>query len=71
MTEDAFVIKAVELIGDIKKNDNKTLTKDTFIKIFKYTGDFAKLRSKDLKQKAQEKRTVHFGVDNKAYLEAL
>jgi len=52
MTEDAFVIKAVELIGDIKKNDNKTLTKDTFIKIFKYTGDFAKLRSKDLKQKA-------------------
>ena len=52
MTDDEFVDKAVELIGDIKKNDNKTLHKDTFIKIFKYTGDFAKLRSKDLKQKA-------------------
>ena len=52
MTDDEFVDKAVELIGEIKKNDNKTLHKDTFIKIFKYTGDFAKLRSKDLKQKA-------------------
>jgi len=52
MTDDEFVTKAVELIGEIKKNDNKTLHKDTFIKIFKYTGDFAKLRSKDLKQKA-------------------
>jgi hypothetical protein len=71
MTEDTFVAKAVELIGELKKNDNKTLHKDTFIKIFKYTGDFAKLRSKDLKQKAQEKRTVHFGVDTKLYLEAL
>ena len=52
MTDDEFVDKAVELIGELKKNDNKTLHKDTFIKIFKYTGDFAKLRSKDLKQKA-------------------
>lgn len=45
ITEDEFVIKACELIGEIKKNDNKTLSKDSFIKIFKYTGDFAKLRS--------------------------
>ena len=52
MSDDQFVEKAVELIGEIKKNDNKTLHKDTFIKIFKYTGDFAKLRSKDLKLKA-------------------
>jgi len=71
MSEEEFVEKAVALIGEVKKNDNKTLHKDTFIKIFKYTGDFAKLRSKDLKCKAQEKRTEHFGVDNKAYLEAL
>lgn len=71
MTEEEFVEKAVELIGEVKKNENKTLHKDTFIKIFKYTGDFAKLRSKDLKAKAQEKRTEHFGVDNKAYLDAL
>jgi hypothetical protein len=45
--EDEFVNKAVELIGEIKKNENnnKILSKDCFIKIFKYTGDFAKLRS--------------------------
>ena len=54
MSEEEFVEKAVALIGEVKKNENKTLHKDTFIKIFKYTGDFAKLRSKDLKTKAQE-----------------
>jgi hypothetical protein len=45
ITEDQFVDKVFELVGDIKKNDNKTLSKDTFIKIFRYTGDFAKMRS--------------------------
>ena len=71
ITEEEFVEKVVVAIGEIKKNENKTLHKDTFIKIFKYTGDFAKLRSKDLKQKAQETRSAHFGIDNKLYLEAL
>lgn len=71
MSEEAFVEKAIELIGEVKKNENKTLHKDTFIKIFKYTGDFAKLRSKDIKQKAQEERAVHFNADHKLYLEAL
>jgi hypothetical protein len=46
--------KAVERIGEIKKTKHKTLDKDCFIKVFKYTGDFAKLRSKELKKKAQE-----------------
>jgi len=45
LNDEQFVNKVAELIGEIKKNENKTLTKDTFIKIFKYTGDFAKLRS--------------------------
>ena len=47
ITEEEFVEKAVEFIGEIKKNENnnKVLSKDCFIKIFKYTGDFAKLRS--------------------------
>lgn len=49
ISEDEFVKKVVENIGEIKKNENKTLHKDTFIKIFKYTGDFAKLRSKGIK----------------------
>ena len=62
---------ALNEIGEIKKNDNKTLAKDSFIKIFKYTGDFAKLRSKEIKQKAQEERCVHFNADSKKYLEAL
>ena len=71
MTEEEFLEKAIEGIGEVKKNDNKTLTKDTFIRIFKYTGDFAKLRSKGIKAKAQEERAVHFGEDHKKYLEAL
>lgn len=56
ITEEDFLSQAVEKIGTVKKNDNKTLHKDTFIKIFKYTGDFAKLRSKGIKQKSQEER---------------
>jgi len=42
--------KAVERIGEVKKTKNKTLEKDTFIKIFKFTGEFAKLKSKDIKK---------------------
>jgi len=41
------------------------LVKDTFIKIFKYAGDYAKLRSKDIKAKAQEDRCTFFGSDHK------
>ena len=57
ITEDEFVERAVEEIGEIKKNENKTLQKDSFIKIFKYAGDFAKLRSKGIKAAAQEERS--------------
>lgn len=71
LSEDDFIAKVVENIGEIKKTENKTLQKDTFIKIFKYTGDFAKLRSKGIKAVAQEERCKHFNVDNKLYLEAL
>jgi lipoate-protein ligase A len=52
MTEEEFLEKAIEHIGEVKKTENKTLHKDTFIRIFKYTGDFAKLRSKGIKAKA-------------------
>jgi len=67
ITEEEFVEKAVEKIGEIKKNEtnNKVLSKDTFIKIFKYTGDFAKLRSQSLKKTAQEDRCQFFNVDHK------
>lgn len=71
MTEEEFLEKAIEHIGEVKKTENKTLHKDTFIRIFKYTGDFAKLRSKGIKAKAQEERCTFFGEDHKKYLEAL
>jgi hypothetical protein len=71
ITEEEFVEKACKAIGEIKKNDNKTLTKDSFIRIFKYTGDFAKMRSASLKMEAQLERVKHFNEDHKAYLDAL
>jgi hypothetical protein len=37
-----FLNKAVELVGTIEKNENKTFKKDSFIKIFKYSGEYAK-----------------------------
>jgi hypothetical protein len=52
VTEEEFLVKAVANIGEIKKTKHKTLEKDTFIRVFKYTGDLAKLRSKELKKKA-------------------
>lgn len=71
ITEEEFLNKAVEKIGTIQKTANKTLTKDCFIKIFKYTGDFAKMKSREAKAKAQEERCKEFGKDSKKYLEAL
>jgi hypothetical protein len=63
--------KAVEKILPIQKTAHKTLSKESFIKIFKYTGDFAKLKSRDVKAKAQEKRCGEFGKDARKYLDAL
>ena len=45
LTEEQFLDQVATVIGEVKKNEDKTLTKDSFIKIFKYTGDFAKMRS--------------------------
>lgn len=52
ISEEDFVNKAVEKIGAIKKTPQKLLDKECFIKIFKYTGDLAKMKSKELKKKA-------------------
>lgn len=71
LTEEEFLAKAVEKIGPIQKTAQKTLTKECFIKIFKYTGDYAKIKSRDAKAKAQENRCAEFGKDPKKYLEAL
>ena len=69
--EEGFVKAAVEAIGTVKKTPQKTLEKETFIKVFKYTGDFAKFRNRDLKKAAQEKRCEVFGQDSQQYLQAL
>jgi len=71
ISEQDYVKKVVAAIGEIKKTPNKLLHKDTFIKIFKYTGDFAKLRSRDIKEKAQDARCKYFDIDHKKYLEEL
>ena len=70
VTEEEFLEKAIQLIGEVKK-ENKILSKDSFMKIFKYTGDFAKIRSQDIKARAQSDRCSHFEEDHKKYLEAL
>jgi hypothetical protein len=71
ITEEEFLDKAVERIGTIQKTKNKTLSKDSFVKIFKFTGEFAKLRSKDIKKAGQIKRCAEFGKNAKKYLELL
>jgi hypothetical protein len=58
-TEEDFVKQAIEHIGEVKKV-NKMLDKDSFIKIFKYTGDFAKYKNQALKKQAQEQRVAQF-----------
>ena len=70
MSEADFVKEAIRLIGPVKKHD-KLLDKECFIKIFKYTGDFAKLKGKEQKAKAQEERIQAFNKDHKKYLDLL
>jgi hypothetical protein len=71
MNEEAFLQAAVEQIGTVVKTPMKTLDKDTFIKVFKYTGDFAKFKNADFKRDCQVKRCEHFNSDPKLYLNAL
>jgi len=52
VSEEEFVVRAVEAIGELKKTPQKTLDKESFIKVFRYTGDFAKMKGRDLKAKA-------------------
>eukprot|EP00351_Strombidinopsis_sp_SopsisLIS2011_P005144 CAMPEP_0116879296 /NCGR_PEP_ID=MMETSP0463-20121206/11093_1 /TAXON_ID=181622 /ORGANISM="Strombidinopsis sp, Strain SopsisLIS2011" /LENGTH=369 /DNA_ID=CAMNT_0004528469 /DNA_START=287 /DNA_END=1396 /DNA_ORIENTATION=- len=71
ITEEEYLEKAIELIGELKKTPRKTLDKDTFIKVFKYTGEFGRMRSKGIKKTLQDKRCAVFEKDSKAYLEEL
>lgn len=71
ITEEEYLEKAAEAIGEIKKTPKKTLDKDTFLKVFKYTGDFAKMKNKQLKVEGQDKRCEFFGKDAKEYLRVM
>jgi len=67
MSEEEYVAKAIELIGEVQKNENKTLKKDSLLKIFKYAGDFAQMKQGSAKSEAQTKRMEFFDVDYKKY----
>jgi len=70
VSEDDYVKQSIEAIGEVKKN-GKILDKDTFVKIFKYTGDYAKFKNQEIKKKAQDERCTNFGKDATEYLRAL
>lgn len=69
--EEGFLKAAIDAIGSVTKAADKTLDKDTFIKVFKYTGDFAKFKNTELKKEAQTKRCGFFNEDPQKYLVAL
>jgi hypothetical protein len=71
VSEEEFVERAVAAIGTLNKTANKTLDKESFIKVFRYTGDFAKMKGRELKAKAQAKRCEFFNKDHKMYLQTL
>jgi hypothetical protein len=72
LNEEQYMAKAIELIGEIQKNENKTFKKDSVIKMFKYCGDFSNFRQGDLKQKAQNDRVSFFEKkDWKEYFKCL
>jgi len=50
LPEAEFLEKAIEAIGPLKKTSRKTLEKDSFIKVFKYMGDYNKMKTRDLKK---------------------
>lgn len=70
LTPEEFIAKAAEKILPVRKT-GKNLHKETFVKLFHYTGDYAKFRTTELKKEAQEKRLQHFQVDSKKYLEEM
>merc|ERR1711957_1150533 len=69
--EEEFLVKAEEAIGALKKTSRKTLEKESFIKVFKYMGDFNKMKTRELKKTSQSKRCESFEKDAKLYMEAL
>ena len=68
---DLVKLREAITIHDKRVEETEVVRDDQPLKIFKYTGDFAKIKSRDIKAKAQEKRAAEFGKDPKKYLDAL
>jgi len=45
LDEEGFLKAACDAIGTVTKTPQKTLDKESFIKVFKYTGEFAKFKN--------------------------
>ena len=71
LSEEEFLNVAIERIGEVEKTKNKTIARDSFVKIFRFTGEFAKFKCKELKKTGQEKRLTQFEADPKKYLQIL
>jgi hypothetical protein len=65
LPEEEFLEKAIEAIGTLKKTSSKTLVKESFIKVFKYMGDYNKMKTRDLKKTSQGKRCEAFSGEPK------
>ena len=50
LSEEEFLNVAIERIGDVEKTKNKTIARESFVKIFRFTGEFAKYKCRELKK---------------------
>ena len=58
-----FLFQAKEYIGKIGYTpDGKYLDKDSFVRIFKYTGDFSKWKNTENRMKGQDRRIKSLGT---------
>jgi len=60
LNDEEFLEEVKKVVGDIKKTPKKTLDKESFVKIFKYTGDYAKRKTRQVKAEGQAKRCQVF-----------
>lgn len=71
-SESEFFKEAIEQIGEVKRTPAGTLQKDCFIKVFKYTAQLAKLKTRAIKLESQKQRCLQFfNLDPQPYLQTL
>jgi len=70
LDEEGFLKAAIDAIGSVNKVAGGVLDKESFIRVFKYTGEFAKFKNQEMKKVAQANRIEHF-ENGTEYLKAL